>query len=220
MHHFHSHSHGEMPATEGMVIRWATFYNAAFGLILGSSEKRVVELAQIKPGNKVLDAGCGPGSLSIRAKTMSGPTATVYGVDASPEMIELARQKAAKAGQPVNFQVGVIEAFPFEDNTFDVVLNRLVIHHLPGDLKRKGFAEMYRVLKPGGHCLVVDFDPTTLPHSGAFLKPFSKKFPMINIDMRKYLPLMEEAGFSNLEFEHTGRRMLSFIRGQKAAISG
>ena len=57
----------------------------------------------------------------------------------------------------------MVENLPFQDASFDVVLNRLMLHHLPGDLKQRGLAEMRRVLKPGGICLVVDFEP---PKSG------------------------------------------------------
>src|SRR3954467_11420718 len=117
-----SHSHAAGPETQGLVINHARLYNKVFGFLLGSSEGPVVELAHVKAGDKVLDAGCGPGGLSIRAKAQVGQAGKVYGMDAAPEMIEMARQNAAKAGQQVDFQVGVIEAFPFPDNTFDVVL--------------------------------------------------------------------------------------------------
>lgn len=213
MHKIHSHSHE--PTTQGIVIHRASLYQKFFGLLLRPSEGRVVELAKVKTGDKVLDAGCGPGTLSIRAKKEAGQNGKVYGIDASPEMIELARQNALKAGQPVDFQLGVIEDFPFADNTFDVVLSRFVIHHLPGDLKRKGFAEMYRVLKPGGYCLVADFDPKTVPLPAIFLKPFFSKIGMLNIDTMKYLPLIEEAGFTGLEGGPTGKKMVSFVRGRK-----
>ena len=78
-------------------------------------------------------------------------------------MIEYAQKKAKQAGADVVFDIGLVEKLSFPDETFDVVISRLVIHHLPDDLKRKAFAEIFRVLKPGGHFLVADFNPPTNP---------------------------------------------------------
>jgi ubiquinone/menaquinone biosynthesis C-methylase UbiE len=98
---------------------------------------------------------------------------------------------------------------PFATNTFDVVMSRLVIHHLPGDLKQRGFAEMYRVLKPGGQFIVVDF---ALPK---WLHPISKMHGMFRINVQTYVKLLEDAGFSDLEVAHTGYPLLAYVRGRK-----
>ncbi len=58
---------------------------------------------------------------------------------------------------PIDFQIGVIEQLPFPDQTFDVVLSTLMMHHLPAPLKRQGLAEIARVLKPGGRLVIADF---------------------------------------------------------------
>jgi ubiquinone/menaquinone biosynthesis C-methylase UbiE len=75
-----------------------------------SNSRMVIELAGIKAGDKVLDVGCGTGSLTLTAKAYAGPGGAVYGIDAAPEMIETARNKAAQAGMQVNFEVGLMEA--------------------------------------------------------------------------------------------------------------
>lgn len=151
---------GPAPETKGRVIRWARFYDLVTMLMsLGRApaiRRMTVEMAKVAPGEAVLDVGCGTGTLTIAAKARAGPTGQVYGIDASPEMIEVAREKAGKKGADVDFRVGLIEDIPFPDGQFDVVLSSLMLHHLPDDVKRQGFQEIRRVLKPDGRFLAID----------------------------------------------------------------
>ncbi len=202
-------------ATEGQVIHWAPVYDMVFGWFLRRTHGTVVELAAPIAGERVLDVGCGTGSLAVALRASVGSTGSVHGVDASPEMIEVARRKALKVGVDVDFQVGLAEAIPFPKETFDVVVSQLAIHHLPGDLKQRSFAEMHRVLKSDGRCMIVDFEPpkTVLGRSVArvFLGPV-----MMRTDVRDYCALMEAAGFNNVETGQTRHRMLAFVRGRVA----
>ena len=101
------------PETSGRTIRWASQYDAVTRLLFLGKEPAIremtLELAQIKPGDKVLDVGCGTGSLTIAAKVRTGPSGRVHGVDAAPEMIEVARRKASQMGVDVDFRIGLIE---------------------------------------------------------------------------------------------------------------
>jgi ubiquinone/menaquinone biosynthesis C-methylase UbiE len=97
-----------------------------------------VTLAQIKPGDCVLEAGCGTDSLSLAAKRRAGPAGQVFGLDVSPGMIEVSRQKAAQAGASITFQLGSINAIPFPENQFDVVMCSFMIPVLRG----VGFSEV------------------------------------------------------------------------------
>ena len=155
-HHFYS---VEQPAqTEGSLIRWAHYYDLVTNLMtLGQAprlRKMTVDKALIKPGDLVLDVGCGTGEVTLLAKrrTREGK---VYGIDPSPEMIAVARRKAANKNLDIDFRVGVIEALPFPDASLDVVTSSLMMHHLPQELKVRGLAEIYRVLKPGGRLLIL-----------------------------------------------------------------
>lgn len=210
------------PETGGRMGHWAPFYDAVIKLLFLGKERAfremTVELAQVEPGDKVLEVGCGTGSLTIVVKEWADSAGDVHGIDASPEMIDVARRKAARAGADVDFQVGLIENIPFPDNQFDVVLSSFMIFHVPSDVRRKGFAEMHRVLKPGGRLLVVDFEPPTkgLPKVSANLVigHLLHGHEMMQHNVRELLPMMEAAGFTDIETGATSHWVTSFVRGR------
>lgn len=151
------------PTTRGVLIRWPSWYDVMNRFLFLGRERqfreRTVDLAAIMRGHTVLDVGCGTGNLTMAAKVRVGTDGEVYGIDAAPEMIQKAERKAAEKQLNIRYQVGLIEDIPFPDNKFDVVVSSLMLHHLPKDLKRKGIAEISRVLKPGGRFVAVDLDP-------------------------------------------------------------
>ncbi len=219
MHRMHNEPKtGNAPETTGLTLHWAPQYDIFSGLMgMGvnrPNSRMVMKLAKVKPGDKVLDVGCGTGSLTLTAKTFAGASGLVNGIDASPEMIDVARKKAKWAGLDVVFDVALIEKIPFPNATFDVVVSRLVIHHLPDDLKRKAFAEILRVLKPGGHFLVADFKPPTnhvLNHITSALVGSH----MMQTDVGIIPPLFSEAGFVEVTSGPTRSAFLAFVSGKK-----
>ncbi len=221
MHRIHNQPRiGGRPETAGRTIHWASQYDLVTGLLgLGvnrANSRMVVELANIKSGHSVLDVGCGTGNLTLTAATYAGPTGRVFGIDASPEMIEVAKRKAAGAPQAATFKVGLIEKLEFPDATFDVVISRLVIHHLPDDLKRAGFKEMLRVLKPGGHLLIADFDPPKNPILNHLATAMVGSH-MMQTNVWKLPVLLAETGFVNVRSGHTRSSFLAFVSGSKPA---
>jgi arsenite methyltransferase len=113
------------------------------------------EHAGLKPGQTVVDLGSGAGNDVFIARSVVGETGRVIGVDMTPEMIEKARTNAARRGfTNVDFRLGDIESLPVEDALADVVVSNCVLNLVPD--KRRAFAEIRRVLKPGGRFCVSD----------------------------------------------------------------
>jgi ubiquinone/menaquinone biosynthesis C-methylase UbiE len=122
--------------------------------------ERLLDAAAIRPGERVLDLGCGTGALSLQLYRRH-PDARLTGLDPDPHALARARAKAAREGAPVEWQQGFGDALPFADGGFDRVVSSLVFHHLTHDGRRATLAEIARVLAPGGRLLVLDFGP---PH--------------------------------------------------------
>jgi SAM-dependent methyltransferase len=112
-------------------------------------------LGRLSLGERVLDLGCGAGTDSLVAAQMVGGEGRVTGIDMTPEMLAKARSAAAQAGASnVDFVEGEIEALPFADETFDVVISNGVVDLIPD--KDAVFDEIYRVLAPGGRIQIAD----------------------------------------------------------------
>ena len=216
-HHSHTHSTEHAPQTEGVMIRWAPYYDAFVNILtLGHARmlrRTTIDEALIKPDDNVLDVGCGTGEVTLLAKTRAA-NGKVYGIDPAPEMIAVARGKAERKKLDIDFRVAVIESLPFPDASMDVVTSSLMMHHLPGDLKIRGLAEIYRVLKPGGHLLVADFIRPT----GSFLNHLFMAFSHHQglesgiEDLRKFFM---NTGFSQITKSERKVLMIGFIRAVK-----
>ena len=144
--------------TKGITLgHMARFYDliCVLGGLGTGFKRRIVGLAKLTPEDRVLDVGCGTGVLTRLAAQQA---AEAVGIDAAPEMIDVARAKAARQGLRVDFRAALIEDIPFPDAHFDVAFSTLMIHHLPPEVKHTGLREVLRVLKPGGRLLVADFD--------------------------------------------------------------
>ena len=213
----HSHSVEHPAQTEGTLIRWAPYYDLAVNLTTVGHAPRLrkltVDNALINPGDSVLDVGCGTGEVTLLAKTRA-KDGKVYGIDPAPEMIDVARKKAARKKLDVDFRVGVIESLPFPDSSLDVVTSSLMMHHLPEDLKVRGLAETYRVLKPGGRLLIADFMRPT----GSFLNYLFIAFTRhqgLKSGIEDLQKLLKGAGFRQITQSDENVLIIGFVRAMK-----
>ena len=176
-------------------------------------------LAELVPGEKVLDLGSGGGIDVLLSAKRVGPTGFAYGLDMTDPMLELAERNRREAGiENVQFLKGIIEAIPLPDNTVDVVISNCVIN-LSAD-KGQVLREAYRVLTPGGRFAVSDIVVQgDLP-------------PVLRRDMESwagcvagaleedtYRSLLQEAGFVESEIEVTRRYSLDEIAASGASAS-
>lgn len=174
----------------------------------------LIEQANIQPGQKVLDLGCGTGTLAIMAK-LAQPAAEVIGLDADPEMLAMAVRKSNEQQTIVKFDVGFTNALPYPDASFDRVLSSIMIHHLKTPDKWTTAREVYRVLKPGGELHIIDFcKPVTW--YGKLLGPFLHGFEEANDNIEGRLP--EIFGAPGLQVNITGHFQTFF--GDLAFLSG
>ena len=152
-------------ATKGLVVNMGWRYDLFEWVVdpllfrgqLRALWRKTIDLARLQPGEYALDVGCGTGTLALAVARRVGSSGRVVGIDPSAQQIARARAKAARRNASIEFQTAVIERLPFPEQTVDVVFSTLMMHHLPGPLKRQGLAEIARALKPGGRLVIGDF---------------------------------------------------------------
>jgi ubiquinone/menaquinone biosynthesis C-methylase UbiE len=229
MHSFARHRHscsGEAPAkkTKGLILDQGWRYDLMgwfcdtflFRGQWWDLRRRTDNLARIQPGEQVLDVGCGTGTLAIELQSRVGRAGRIVGVDPGTQQISRARSKAARHHLSIDFQIGVIEQLPFPDQTFDVVLSTLMMHHLPTSLKRQGLAEIARVLKPEGRLVIADFKRKKEREGQAL------RFHAGGSSMQDLAAMVTDAGFEHVETEEMQSSRFSafpeagFVRAHKS----
>lgn len=155
--------------------------------------------AGIGPGDTVLDLGSGAGNDVFVARRLVGESGKVIGIDMTQAMIDRAVANNKKAGYSnVEFRLGEIEEMPVESDSVDVILSNCVLNLVPD--KRKAFAEIFRVLKPGGHFSISDIvTSTALPERLREVASLYAGCVSGAVPVNDYLSLVSGAGFTEIE---------------------
>jgi ubiquinone/menaquinone biosynthesis C-methylase UbiE len=159
-------------------------------------KRKLIQQANIQPNMKVLDLGCGTGTLTLMLKC-AHPEAEITGLDGDSEVLDIARLKSR--GANIQWDEGLASSLPYPESIFDRVVTSLVIHHLTADDKRRAFKEIYRVLKPYGELHVLDFGA---PHSflTRFMTTYMRRLEQAADNFDGLIPrFITEAGFRSVK---------------------
>jgi ubiquinone/menaquinone biosynthesis C-methylase UbiE len=188
------------------------FYDFITKIIGGDKARRLLlNQAHLRPGDRVLDIGCGTGTLAVLL-TQSNPDVQVFGLDPDAKALGRAAHKAQKQQLAVVFDQGFADALPYPTASFDTVLSSFMLHHLETDVKEKMLREVRRVLKPGGLFHLLDFEiekagsehsPMRLFHSHKRLKDNSES---------RILGLMTQAGLVGVKKVESRKAILGLAR--------
>jgi ubiquinone/menaquinone biosynthesis C-methylase UbiE len=207
----HAHTPGSITMTHGRG------YEVVAALLFGGRRRqafiRLAALSGARPGDKVLDVGCGTGYLTrIMAKAVT-PSGTALGIDPSPTVLAHARRQTR--GTNCTYAEGIAENLDSPDGIYDVVVTSLMIHHLPESLRAKALSEISRVLRPGGRVLVADFRPPTSTIGGRLIGTLVGPVMRHN-PIHQLLPLVTAAGFDNVTSGDI-RPWIHYVQGTKPA---
>ena len=181
-------------------FRWLTpLYDPLFRFVLPEHglKRTLLERANVQPGDRVLDLGCGTGTLTLMLKR-AVPTARVTGFDGDQEVLTIAIRKAARASLSIDWDHGLAARLPYTAGSFDVVLCSLVVHHLVSEDKLRAFREVRRVLQPAGRFHILDFGPP-LGFVSRVQAMIVSRLEEAGDNLRGRIPgMLEQAGFASV----------------------
>jgi ubiquinone/menaquinone biosynthesis C-methylase UbiE len=183
-----------------------------------SIHRQLVDIADVRPGQRVLEVGCGTGNLALLAKRLH-PQAEIVGLDPDPKALARARRKAGHKALPVQLDRGFAEDLPYPDASFDRVLSAFMFHHLGPDEKEEALREALRVLKPGGSLHLLDFGGAK-ERPGGFMARLRHRHEHLRDDSGDHVPtLMQEAGFAEpTEVAHRVTKVLGRVTYYRATV--
>ncbi len=163
-------------------------------------KRRLVEIAYVQSNHRVLDLGCGTGTLALLIQRTQA-VAEVFGVDGDPKVLKIAQDKAINSGSPLLLNAGMVFELPYAPNRFDRVFSTLLFHHLTQEAKQRTLQETLRVLQPGGQLCVADWGKPAnrLMRILFFLVQMLDGFTTTTDNLNGLLPtMMHDAGFTEV----------------------
>ncbi|HET9401141.1 MAG TPA: class I SAM-dependent methyltransferase [Candidatus Acidoferrales bacterium] len=199
----HSHAqHDYLPAAGS---DWALPFYDLVTTLLGANRARneLLALMDLKPGNRLLDIGCGTGTFAVQLK-QGFPTVEITGLDPDPKALARAQRKASRSKLAVKFDLGYSDQLPYDARSLDHVSSSFMFHHLKREQKEPTLREVLRVLKPGGDLAFVDLaGPQPGAKQGLTPHVHSKEQMEDNREHR-VIQLMRSAGFADAKLVKRG----------------
>jgi ubiquinone/menaquinone biosynthesis C-methylase UbiE len=168
---------------------------------ISSLHRVLVEQAGLRPDFKVLDVGCGTGTLAVAIKARH-PAADVVALDPDPKALARAQRKATRAGVSIQFDRGFSDALPYERGVFDRVFSSMMFHHLRRSERETTLREIHRVLKPGGRLEFLDLVSTGARGQGFLARLLHPPKQLDHNADARLLDLMSRAGFTPVRLGH------------------
>jgi len=159
-----------------------------------SAHRQLIDQAQLQPGQRVVEIGCGTGNLTMLVKALH-PAVEVVGLDPDPKALDRARCKADRQRVVLQLDRGFSDELPYPNESYDRVLSAFMFHHLSRDERRQTLHEVRRVLRPGGSLHVLDFGRTHDRSGGILAHLLHRGERLRDNSAETILGLMQEVGF-------------------------
>lgn len=186
-------------------------YDPIVSLMGGArAREELVKQANIQPNQRVLDLGCGTGTLVVLLKRKY-PAAEIVGVDPDPKALQRAQKKVRRAGVAVQLDEGFADELPYEAGTFDRVLSSFMLHHLEEHEREKTLREVLRVLKPAGTFHLLDFAGGEDKAPGRLGRMVNSHARLEDNSQQRILQLMRRAGFVEAEKVKDGSMLFGLL---------
>jgi len=180
-------------------------YDLVTKVIGGDKARReLLNQAHLRPNDRVLDIGCGTGTLAISLK-QAYPGVQMVGLDPDPKALNRARRKAKRACVDVRFDQGFADSLGYPSNSFDAVFSSFMFHHLETDVKQKTLSEVQRVLKPSGRLYFLDFEVQESTSGHNHWQLFHSRKRLKDNSESRILTLLTQAGLADAKKVATRR---------------
>jgi len=200
---------------------WLTpFYDICVRLTTRETifKQALIDQAGFESTDRVLDLGCGTGTLAILIKK-TRPQTAVFGIDGDLKILEIARTKARESNLAIDFEQGMSFDLPYAEASFDRVVSSLFFHHLSRESKRRTLQEVFRVLRPDGELHIADWGlpASFLMKAGSLGVKLLDGRETTTDNFSGLLPvIIEESGFRNLQQTRHFNSLFGTIRLLKA----